>query len=128
MAGTFLVNGRFALQLRWAAPLNFVTMISYFFLFNEFFTYPTYVTWLKLLFFFFSHDQIFVEMFFSYFFIVFILFKNCFNKFVSIIFTSVKNNWFTKSIISTNKFVSKITRNVILICFWAKTLTNFNTV
>ena len=95
----------------------YVTMISNFFIVDEFFIYPANVTWLKIFLVFFSDDQIFVEMFFHYFFIVFIGFIDCFNKFRSSIFTSVKNHWFTKSIINTNKFVSKTTRNVILIFF-----------
>ena len=51
------------------------------------------------------------------FFTVFILFTNCFNKFISSIFTSKNNHWLGKLIINTNNFVSKTTRNVILILF-----------
>ena len=89
---------------------SYVTIIFYFFIVNvnEFFTNPANVTWLNF-FFFFSYDQIFVEMFFHDLFTVFIRFKNCLNKFISSIFTSVKNNWFSKFIINTNKFVSKTT-------------------
>ena len=105
---------------------SYLTMVSYFFIFRKFFTNPTRVTWLRL-FFFISHDQIFNEMFFHYFFTVFILFKNCFNKFISSIFTSVKNTWLTKFLINTNKFVSKTTTNVILIFFWARIFITFST-
>ena len=105
---------------------SYMTMISNFFVFNEFFTYPTRVTKLKM-FFCFSHNLIFVEMFFHYFFTVFTLFKNCFNKFISSIFTSVKNNWFMKFIINTNKFMSETTRNVILIFFLARIFIIFQT-
>ena len=107
---------------------SYVTRISHFLIINEFFTNPTSVTWLKLFFFFISHDQIFIKMFFNYFSTVFILPKNCFNKFISSIFTSVNNNWLTKFIIKTNKLVSKSTRNVILIFFWVRTFITFNTV
>ena len=91
---------------------------------NEFFTYPTRVRRLKL-FFFFTYDQIFVKMFSDFLFTVSILFKNCFNKLTSSIFTSKNNNWFTEFIINTNKFVSKTTTNVILISFLSKKLHNF---
>ena len=45
------------------------------------------------------------------------LLKNCPNKFISCIFTPISNSCFSKSIINTNKFVSKTTRKVILIFF-----------
>ena len=94
-----------------------VAMISNFFIIiiNDFTNHAS-VTRLKL-FFFFTHDQIFVKVFFHYFFTILILFKNCFNKFVSSIFTSKNNYWLSKFIINTNKLVSKTTRNVILIFF-----------
>ena len=65
--------------------------------------------------------QTFVKMFFHYFFTVTKLFKHHLNKFISHIFTPVKNNWLAKFIINTNKFISKIARNVILIFFCIKT-------
>ena len=104
---------------------DYVTMTTYFFIviINEFFTNPANVTWLKL-FFFFTHNQIFVKIFFHYVFTVSILFKNCFNKFISSIFTSKNNYWFTKFIINPNKFVGKTTRKVILIFFLSKNLHN----
>ena len=77
--------------------------------------------------FFFSHNQIFVKMFFHYFFTVFILFKNCFNKSISSISTSINNNCFTKFIISTNKLITKTARNVIFTFFCVKTVIAFNT-
>ena len=57
--------------------------------------------------------------------LVFILFKNCFNKFISRIFFSVNNSRLAKFIININKFAIKTTRNVILIFFEQKSLTNF---
>ena len=98
-----------------------VTMILYFFIviINYFFTCPASITRLKF-FFFFTHDQIFVEVFLNYFFTVFKLFKNRFSKFISSIFTSKNNNWLTKFIINTNKLVSKTSGNVILIFFLNK--------
>ena len=103
---------------------SYVTMISNFFIvmINKFFANPTTVTWLKLFFFFFTYDQIFLKVFFYYLFTTLILLRNCFNKFISTIFTSKINNWLTKSIINTNNFLSKTTRNVILIFFLCKNL------
>ena len=97
---------------------TYVTMISSFFIaiINEFFTNPANVTRLKFLFFF-THDQIFVKVLIHYFFTVFKLFQNRFNKFKSSIFASKNNYWLSKIIINTNKLVSKTTRNVILIFF-----------
>ena len=105
---------------------SYVTMISNFFIviINEFFTNPASVTRLKL-FFYFTHDQIFVKSFFHYFFTVFKLFKNCFNKFISSIFTSKSNYWLSKFIINTKIFLSKTTRKKILISFLSRTLHNF---
>ena len=105
-----------------------VTMILYFFIviINYFFTCPAGITRLKF-FFFFTHDQIFVEVFLNYFFTVFKLFKNRFSKFISSIFTSKNNNWLTKFIFNTNKLVSKITKDVILIFFLIRNLITFNT-
>ena len=104
---------------------SYVTMISNFFIIiiNEFFTYPTFVTRLEL-FFLFTHYQIFVKMFFQYFFTILILFKNCFNKLISSIFTNYRLD---KFIINTNKLVSKTTRNVILLFFWVRTFITYNT-
>ena len=56
-----------------------------------------------------------LTFFFHYFFTVLILLKKCFNKFKSSILTSKNNYWLGKFIINTNKFVSKNTRNMILI-------------
>ena len=96
---------------------SYMTMISNFFiiLINKFFTNLASMAYLKL-FFFFTYDQIFVEVFF-YFFMLLILLKNCFNKFISSIFAPKNKHWFTKPIINTNNFVSKATRNVFLIPF-----------
>ena len=70
----------------------YMTMISYIFIFNEFFTYSASVTLSKIFFFFVSHDQIFVKMFFHFFFTVIILSKNCFNESIRSIFTAINNN------------------------------------
>ena len=116
-----------------ATPMNctskfscYVTMISNLFIviINGFLTNLASITLLKL-FFFFGHDQILVKFFFHYFLTVFILFKNCFNKFISSVFIS-KNNGLTKSIINTKKLVSKTTLNVILIFFWVRVFITFN--
>ena len=105
-----------------------MTVISNFFIviLNEFFTNPARVTRLKLPFVFLTYNQIFVKVFFLYFFIVLKLFKNRFNKFLSSIFTSKNNYWLSKFIINTNKFVSKTTRNVVLMFFWVKPFIAFN--
>ena len=107
---------------------TYVRRIPYFFIviINESFAYPTNVAWLKL-FFFFTHDQIFIKMFFHYFLTVFILLKNRFYKFISNIVTSKNNYWLGKFIINTNKFLRKTARNVILIFFWVKDFITFNT-
>ena len=128
--GTFLVNWRFMFQPQWAAPLNFPVTWPWPYTFSSsssisFFTNPANVTRLKL-FFFFTHDQIFVKVLFHYFFTILILFKNHFNEFISSIFTSRKNYWVSKFIINTNKLVSKTTKNVILIFLWVKTFITFN--
>ena len=80
-----------------------------------------------MLFFFFSYNQVVVEMFFHYFFLVLKFIKNCFNKFVSSIFAFVTNYWLSKFIINTNKFVSKTTGNVISIFSCVRTFITFNT-
>ena len=117
----FLVNWNFVTTPMSCASKfsSYVTMVSYFFIviFNEFFAYPTGVTWRKLFFFVFSHDQIFVEMFFSsLFFTVFILFKNCFNQFISSIFTFKNNNWCTKT-----TAIAKLQGMWSWYFFWART-------
>ena len=66
-------------------------------------------------------------MFFQVFFTVLILSKNYLNKFISSIFTSKNNSWLSKTIINATKFVSKTTRNVILIYFCVRTSITFNT-
>ena len=99
----------------------YMTMISYFFIINQFFTYLVCVTWLKMFFVFLSHDQIFVKMFFYCFLTVTKLFKDRLNKTTSCIFIPVKNNWLSKFIIDTNKFISKTARNVMLIFFCIRT-------
>ena len=106
---------------------SYMTIISNFFIvmINEFFTNPASVAWLILVFFFFSYDQVFVKLFFHYFFTEFILSQNCFNKFISSVLTLKNNNWHTKSIINANNFVSKTTRNMIMVFFLSKNLHKF---
>ena len=94
---------------------SYLTMVSYFLIFH----WNCSSSWVMI--------EFFIEIVFHYFFTVFTLFKNCFNKFIWSIFTSVKNTWLTKFLINTNKFVSKTARNVILIFFWARSLITFNT-
>ena len=67
---------------------------------------------------------ILLKAFVHYFFAIFILLKNCLNKFISCIFTSVNNSLLSKPIIN---FISKITRNVILIFLCVRTFIIFNT-
>ena len=120
------------LTTQWAAPLNFPVTWQWPITFSTSLSMSfsqiqqVLLKWNCLLFFF-THDQIFVKMFFGYFFAVFKLFKNRFNKFIRSIFASKKNYWFSKFIINTNKFVSKTTRNVILILFWVRAFKTFNT-
>ena len=132
ITGTILVNWRIDVTTpmsRTSKFFSYVTMISNFLIAitNEFFTYPTCVTWLKFFFLFFTHDKIFVKVFFYYIPTVFKLFRNRFNKFISSIFISKNNYWLGKFIINTNKLVSKTTRNVILILFWLEPFITFNT-
>ena len=132
ITGTFFVNWRFMIQSQWAAPLDFPVTGQWPLTFSlsstiKFFTNLASVTWLKLFFFLFTHDQIFVEVLFHYFFALLILFKNCFNEFISSIFTSKNKNWLTKLIINTNKLVSETTRNVILIFLFLRTFISLNT-
>ena len=102
---------------------SYVTMISnfIFIITNKFFTNLTIITFLKQVFFFFSHNQFFIKIFFYYFFAMFIFFKNCFNKFIGCIFTPINNGWFSKFIINANNFISKTTRNMVLIFFCIRT-------
>ena len=105
---------------------SYGTTISNYFIviINDLFTNPASVTWLKL-FFFFTHDQIFIKVFFHYFFTILILIKNCFNKFISSTFGSKSNYWLGKCIIDTDKIESKTARNVILKFFLSKNFHNF---
>ena len=80
------------------------------------------ITWLKLFFLLYTLDQIF-----SLLSTVFKLFKNCFNKLITSVFTSTSNYCLSKFLINTNKFLSKTTRNVIFIFFWVRTFTTFKT-
>ena len=103
---------------------SYKTMISYFFvvIINEFFTNPaSLLDW----FFFFTHDQIFVKVFFHYFFTILILFKNCFNKFVSSIFASKDNYLLSKFIINTKQVCKQNNKKRYLDIFLSKNLHNF---
>ena len=111
------------LQLQWAVPLNFPVMwqwsLTFLSSFSMSFSHPTrYLTKIVLLLHSWSN---FCWSVFCHFFALFILPKNCFNKFISSIYISKNNYWISKFIINTNKFVSKTTRNVILIFFWVRT-------
>ena len=95
---------------------SYVTMISYFLIINKFFANPT--------------SSLMIKFLLKCFFITFLQYLririgNCFNKFISSIFTSKNNNWLSKPIINANNFVSKTTRNVILIFFLCKNLHSF---
>ena len=118
----FSLNWRFMLQLQWAAPLNFSVMWQWSLTFSSSLSMSFSHIQQMLLDWncssFFTHDQIFVKMFFHYFLTIQILYENFFNKLISSLFTSINNYWLDKSIINTKKLVSKTTRNVILILFW----------
>ena len=111
------------LQLQWAAPLTFLVMWQWSLTFSSSLLMSfsqiqqVLLDWIILLLFHFWSSQIFVKMFIHFFFTILINFKNCFNKFINSIFTSKKNYLLDKFIISTKKFVSKTTRNVILYFF-----------
>ena len=118
-------NLRLILQLHIAEPPYFpVTWISYFYIFwsKQFITYPAIKIWFKTCFIFYRHDKIFIKMIFHDYLAIIILFKNCFNKFIGCIFSSVKNNWLAKSIINTYNFVSKIAKNVFMIYFSTRSI------
>ena len=106
---------------------SYVTMISNFsiVIINKFFTNPATVTLLKEMFIF-TPDKSFVKVFLHYFFSVPILLKNCFTRFISSIFTSKNKNQLSERTIYGNNFVSKTTRNVILIFFCVRTFIAFN--
>ena len=118
---------RFMLQVQWAAALNFPVKWQWSLTFLSLMSFSCIQN--VLLDRNCSSSSVMITFLLKCFYITFLkysLFKNCFNKFISSIFTSVKNNWFTKSIINKNNFVSKTTRNVILIFFWARTFITFN--
>ena len=121
------------LQLQWAEPLTFLVMWQWSLTFSSSLLMSfsqiqqVLLDWIILLLFHLWSSQIFVKMFIHFFFTILINFKNCFNKFINSIFTSKKNYLLDKFIITTKKFVSKTTRNVILIFFWERTFTTFNT-
>ena len=122
---SFLSSMSSFLQLQWAASLNFPVTWQRSLTFHLQWAFHKFnkcylIEIVVLLFYSFSFMIKFVKMFFHYFLAVFIFFKNFFNKFISSIFTSVSNNWLTKFIINTNKFISKTTRNVNLIFFEQK--------
>ena len=119
ITGTFLVNWKFMLQSQWAAPLNlpvtwqwsltFYSLLSISFLQIK----QLLLCWninIKVL-------VIFIKF----------LFKNCINKFISCIFTSINKNSLSKPITSTNNFISKNSRNVTLIFFCIRTFITFDT-
>ena len=62
-----------------------------------------------------SHDQVFAEMLFDHISTIIIFFEIALNNFKNCIFLSMQHNIFTKFIVNTDKFISKTTKNVILI-------------
>ena len=84
---------------------------------KQFIIYPAFITWLNSSFILYSHYKIFIEIFSYYAFIIIRLFKNCFNKFIDFIFSSLRNNWLAKFIINTYNFVSKTAKSMFLIFF-----------
>ena len=112
---------------------SYVTMISNFFFMiinnDEVFFYKSnncYFVEINVLFFFSLMIKFLLKCLFITFFAIFILLKNCFNKFISCIFTPINNNLPSKPIINTNNFISKTTRNVVLIFFCVRTFRTFN--
>ena len=77
---------------------------------KQFVTYSAFITSLRYSFMFYIHEQIFVKMVFYHLFAIFIFFKNCTNKFMDYIFSSVKNNCLAD-------FISKPARNMCVIFF-----------
>ena len=61
-------------------------------------------------------------MFFYHLFPIIVFFKNCFNKSIDCIFSSVKNNWLAKFITNTYNFVSKTARNMSLVFFGIRSI------
>ena len=128
----FLVSLRFTLQLRWAAPTIWQWPLT----FSSSMSFP-HIQQVLIDRKFFSSFSIMIKFllrcFFHYFFAVFILFKNCINKSISTIFTSINNNSLLnllsthRFVINTNKLVSKNARNVVLIFFCVKTFITINT-
>ena len=96
-----------------------VTMISHsiIIIFNQFTTNPTNITSFKFFIFFSTYDYVFIEIFSHNFFTILVFIKNYLNKFKNCIFSSVQHNTFTVFIINTHNFISKTTRNMILIFF-----------
>ena len=86
----FLFSLRFTLQIQWATPLYFpaIWQRSLTFSSSIIFSHIQHVLLDRK-----CHDQIFVKMFFHYFFIVTKLSKYHLNNIISFIFTPVKNNW-----------------------------------
>lgn len=110
---------------------------------------PLHIQHLLLIasFIFYFHDIIFIKVFFYHQFIIIILIKNRFNKLTDCIFPSVlpsiivliknrfnklidcsfpsaKNNWFAKSTVYTHNFICTTARNMCLIFFGKKGITN----
>ena len=56
-------------------------------------------------------------MFSHYFPTTIVLIKNRFNEFINSVFSPIQSNFFTVFIINTDYFISKTTRNMILIFF-----------
>ena len=127
----FSLNWRFMLQLQWAAPLNLPVMWQWSLTFSSLLSMSFLHIQQMLLDWncssFFTHDQIFVKMFFHYFFTIPILYENFFSKLISSFSTSINNYWLDKSIINTKKLVSKTARNVILILFLVRTFITLST-
>ena len=130
ITGAFLVNWKFNLQFQWAAPLNLPVTWQWSLTFSSSLSInflQIQQLFVKKMFFFYTHGQIFVKVLVHYFSAVLVLLKNCFNKFISCIFSSINSKSLSKPYINTNNFVSKTTRSVILIFFCVTTFIAFNT-
>ena len=70
-------------------------------------------------------DKSFLKCVFITFQRFFILIRNLCNEFMNSIFSSVKSNWFAKSIINAHDFISKTARNMLLVFFGIGSITIF---
>ena len=97
-------------------------MISYFIISHckQSTTYSALITFFII----YSQDTIFVKLFYNRSTAP-ILIKNCCNKFIDCIFSSVENNWLAKSVVNAHNFTNKNARNMLLTFFSTGSTTVF---